>query len=186
MTNTSRLPPRRESGYRFVTAFLLALAIVAGGASSRGRLDGTVSAQALNPCALLMPNEIQTLTMQSVSDGVPYSFQASGWFACRYTWGAGTGRFKLDVSVNEPSRMFPGMSPDQIKQRLVESVRAGTADAIIPEIGDAAVFKPDSSVYASATALVKGHIVGVHLDGFDAGDKKDQLAGLLKSAASRL
>ena len=105
---------------------------------------------------------------------------------CRYTWGVGTGRFKLDVSVNETSRMFPGMSPDQIKQRLLESVRAGTADAVISEIGEAAVFRPDSSVYASATAFVKGRIVAVHLDGIDAREKKDQLVGLLKSAASRL
>jgi hypothetical protein len=48
------------------------------------------------------------------------------------------------------------------------------------------VFKPDSPVYASATAFVKGRIVGVHLDGIDAREKKDQLIGLLKSAASRL
>jgi hypothetical protein len=187
MMNISRLPRRPQPGYRFASAFFLALAMVASGVSSPGRVDGTVSAQALNPCALLMVDEIQPLAVKaSVADGVPNSLQAFGWFTCRYTWGVGTGRFKLDVSVNEASRMFPGMSPDQIKQRLLESVTAGTADAVIPEIGEAAVFKPDSPVYASATAFVKGRIVGVHLDGIDAREKKDQLIGLLKSAASRL
>ena len=82
--------------------------------------------------------------------------------------------------------MFPGMTPDQIKQRLLASVKAGTHDAVIPEIGDAAVFKPDSFVYAVATAFVKGRILQVQLDGSDAHDKKDQVIGLLKSAASRL
>jgi hypothetical protein len=82
--------------------------------------------------------------------------------------------------------MFPGLTPDQVKQRLLGSVRAGTQDAVIPEIGDAAVFKPDSSVYASATAFVKGRMLQVQLDGLGALDKKDQVIGLLKSAASRL
>jgi hypothetical protein len=48
------------------------------------------------------------------------------------------------------------------------------------------VFKPDSSVYASATAFVKGRMLQVQLDGLGALDKKDQVIGLLKSAASRL
>ena len=61
--------------------------------------------------------------------------------------------------------MFPGMSPDQIKQRLLGSVRAGTADAVISEIGEAAVFRADSPLYATATAFVKGRILEVHLDG---------------------
>jgi hypothetical protein len=45
------------------------------------------------------------------------------------------------------------MTPDQVKQRLLASFRAGTHDAVIPQIGDAAVFKPASFVYAGATAL---------------------------------
>src|SRR4029453_9772586 len=130
-------------------------------------------------------SEIEPLAANmSVADGVSNTLPASGYFACRYMWGVGVGRFTLDVTINEASRMFPGMSPDEIKQRLLESVGAGTADAVISEIGEAAVFKPDSPVYASATAFVKGRIVGVHLDGIDAREKKDQLIGLLKSAAS--
>ena len=149
--------------------------------------DGTVSAQAPNPCALLTIDEIQPLAANtSVADGVPSSLPAFGTAACRYTWGVGAGRFKLDVIVNEASRMFPGMSPDQIKQRLLESVKAETADAVIPDVGEAAVFKADSPLYANATASLKGRILEVHLDGFVAREKKDQVIALLKSAASRL
>ena len=160
MMNISRLPRRPQAGYRFASAFVLGLALVVAGASSPGRVGGTVSAQALNPCALLTVDEIEPLAAKaSVADGVSNSLPAVGSATCRYTWGVGVDRFTLDVIVNEASRMFPGMSPDQIKQRLLESVRAGTADAVISEVGEAAVFKPDSPVYAGATASVKGRIL---------------------------
>jgi hypothetical protein len=102
------------------------------------------------------------------------------------TWGAGTGHVNLDVTVNEASRMFSGMPPDLIKQGLQASVRAGTADAVISDVGEAAVFKADSPVYFHAAAYLKGRILQVQLDGFDAREKKDQVIALLKSAASRL
>jgi hypothetical protein len=186
MMNTSRLP-RRPQPYRFASGCVLGLAMLVSGLSSLGRVDGIVSAQALNPCALLMVDEIEPLAAnESVADGVSNSVASYGYLACRYSWGVGVDRFKLDVVVNDASRMFPGMSPDQIKQRLLESVRAGTADAVVPEVGEAAVFKPDSPVYAVATALVKGRILEVHLDGLFAPDRKDQVIELLKSAAARL
>ena len=155
---------------------------------THGRADGTALGRAPpNACALLTVDEIEPLAGNaSVAEGVSNSIPASGYVACRYMWGVGTGRFKLDVTVNEASRMFPAMSPDQIKQRLLESVRAGTADAVISEIGEAAVFKPDSPVYASAFALVKGRILGCTSTERFAREKKDQVIGLLKSAASRL
>ena len=183
--NTSRPPRGPKPGYRFAFAFVLGLALVITGASSPGGVDDTVSAQELNPCSLLMVDEIELLAAKtSVADGVSKSLP--GYAACRYMWGVGLSRFTLDVTVNEASRMFAGMSPEQIKQRLLESVRAGTDDAVISEIGEAAVFKPDSPVYASATAFVKGRILAVHLDGLFASEKKDQIIGLLKSAAARL
>ena len=149
--------------------------------------QSAVSAQALKPCELLTTAEIQPLTAkESVPDGVSSSLQAFGSATCRYTWGVGVDRVKLDVNVYEAPRMFPGMSPDQINQRLLQSVRAGTADAVISDVGDAAVFKVDSPLYVSATASSRGHILAVHLDGLDALDKKDQLIALLKSAVSRL
>jgi hypothetical protein len=82
--------------------------------------------------------------------------------------------------------MFPGMSPDQIKQRLVESVRVGLSGEVISDVGEAAVFKSDSPFYASATASLKGRILEVNVDGFVARERKDQVIALLKSAVSRL
>ena len=184
--NISRRPHRRRSGYHFAAAVTLGLAFV-GGESWPGRVDGTVSAQELSPCALLSDDDIEPLAAKtSFTAGVSNSLPAFGYATCRYAWGEGVDRFTLVVAVTEASRMFPGMTPEQIKQRLLESVRAGTDDAVIPEIGDAAFFKPDSFVYASATAFVKGRILQVQLDGFAAREKKDQIVELLKSAATRL
>jgi hypothetical protein len=186
MLHVSRLRSRNP-GSGCAAALALGLALVVAGAPGPGRVDGTVLAQTLDPCALITVNDVEPLAGNtSVAAGAANSLPASGSFVFRYMWGAGTGRFKLDVTVNEASRMFPGISPDQIRQRLLETVRAGTADAVLSEIGEAAVFRPDSPVYASAFALVKGRILGVHLDGAFARDKKDQVIGLLKSAASRL
>jgi hypothetical protein len=186
MLRVSRLLRPRKPQRRLAAALGLGLALVVSGAPSPGHIDGTVSAQAVNPCALLTADELDPLTSNTSVEGVPTSLPAFGYLACQYVWGVGVGRFKLDVIVNEPSRMFPGMSPEQIKQRLLESVRAGTDDALISEIGEAAVFKPESPVYASAMALVKGRILELHLDGVYAGERKDQVAGLLKSAAARM
>jgi hypothetical protein len=186
MMNISRFPRRPQAGYCIVSAFVVALVVVTG-VSSPGGSDGTVSAQALGPCALLTTSEIQPLAVNaSVADGVWSSVQAFGSVTCRYTWGVGTDRFKLTVIVNEAAGMFPSMSPDQIKQRLLESVKAGTTDAIIPDLGDVAVFKSDSPFYARATAFLKNRLLEVHLDGFVARERKDQAIELLKSAASRL
>ena len=174
-------------GSRFAFALVLGLALVVTGASSPGGVGGTLSAQALNPCALLTADDVQSLAANStVADGVSNSYPAVGYATCRYTWGVGAGRFNLNVSVTEASRMFPGMSPDQIKQQLVGSVRTGTHDALVPEIGEAAVFRPDSPVYATASSFVKGRVLQVQLDGAFAGEMKDQVIGLLKAAAARL
>ena len=183
----SRLPRRPQAGYGFASAFVLGLAMVATGVSSPGGVDGTVSAQTPNPCALLTNDEIQPVAGNaSVGDGVASSLQSFNYVNCRYTWGVGTGRFKLDVIVYDASGRFPGMSPDQIKQWLLESVKPGTAEAVISDIGEAAVFKSDSPYYATATAFLKGRILEVHLDGLVAREEKDEAIALLKSAASRL
>jgi len=183
MMQMSRIPRRRQPGRRFAWALVLALAFVVAPGPARC----TLSAQALNPCALLKVDEIEQLTPKtSVSEGVATSLPTFGSATCQYAWGVGTGRFKLDVIVNDPARLFPGMSPDQIKQRLLESVKTGTDDAVVSEVGEAAEYKPGSPVYASATALVKGRILQLNLDGVFAGEMKDQVVGLLKSAASRL
>ena len=187
MMNMTRLLRRPRAGYGFASACVLALAMVATGVSSPGGVDGTVSAQALNPCALLTTDDVESLAGNaSVGDGVASALPSFSYVSCRYTWGVGNGRFKLDVMVYDPSGRFPGMSPDQIKQRLLASVKPGTTEEVISDVGEAAVFTSDSPYYATATAYLKGRILAVYLDGLVARDEKDQAIALLKSAASRL
>ncbi|MCM3880277.1 MAG: hypothetical protein ND807_09225 [Vicinamibacterales bacterium] len=174
------VPRRPQARTVFVSALVLGLAMVGGG-------EGTVTAQVPDPCALLTVDEIQQLTMEaSAGDGVSSSLESVRTAACRYAWGAGVNRLKLDVVIKEASQMFPGMNPDQVKQRLLESAKAGTADAVIPDVGEAAVFTSESPYYASATAALKGRIVAVHVDGRIARERKDQVIALLKAAVSRL
>jgi hypothetical protein len=103
--------------YPFASALVLGLALVVTGASSPG-LVGTVSAQAVNPCALLTVDEIEPLASTSVADGVSNSLPAFGYVACRYMWGVGIGRFKLDVIVTEPSGMFGDRRSRRVQTRL--------------------------------------------------------------------
>jgi hypothetical protein len=185
MTPNSRSHHRPQVGHRLIFAVVLGLSIAAHGTSVPGR--GTVAAQGLQPCGLLTTDEIETLAPnEQISGGTPFAFEALDSSTCRYTWGSGVDRFTLAVYVNPASRAFAGMSPDTIKSSLLSSVTPGTADATIPDVGEAAVFKTDSSVHVSASAYAKGRLLQVNLDGLDARDKKDQLISLLKSAASRL
>jgi len=187
MLSIPRLLRRPHAGSRLGSTFILGLAMLAAGVSVPGNDNGTVAAQASGPCALLTTDEIEPLaSKESVAAGVPSSFEAVGYGSCRYTWGTGVGRHNVDVTVSEASRAIVGMGPDQIKQELQASVTAGTADAVIPDVGEAAVFKADSPAYVHATAYLKGRILQVHLDGFDAREKKDGVIALLKSAAARL
>ena len=187
MLKRKRLPRRSRAGYGFASAFVLALVVVATGVFGSGGVGSTVSAQALNPCALLTTDEIEPLAAnESVGEGVSSSIPSFNYATCRYTWGVGTGRFKLGVIVHDASRTFPGMTPDQIKQRLLQSIKPGTTEEVISDVGEAAVFRSDSPYYATATAFLKGRILEVHLDGSIAREQKDQAIALLKSAASRL
>ena len=173
---------RPKTGYRLALALILGVA--AAGIVVPG--SGSVAAQTENPCALLMTDEIQMLTPnEHISDGARAA-QSPDSTTCRYTWGAGLGRFTLAVSINTASRMFAGMNADAIKQVLVSSTMPGTTDAAIPDVGQAAVFKAYSPLYAGASTYLKDRILEVNLDGFDAREKKGQLISLLKSAASRL
>jgi hypothetical protein len=187
MMNLSQPPRRPQVGYGFANAWVLGLALVTIGVSSPSGVDGTVSAQAPNPCALLTTDEIESFAANaSVGDGIASSLPSFEYVTCRYRWGAGTRRFTLEVIVYDATRRVPAMNPDHIKQQLLASVRPGTAESVISDMGEAAVFRSDSPLYATATAFLKGRILGVHLDGLGAREKKDQAIALLKSAASRL
>jgi hypothetical protein len=169
--------------YRFVPVLLLGLAVPT---VTNAVQDGGAAAQAPNPCALLTIEEVQTLAPKDehVSQGVPAANQDVG--TCRYTWGAGVDRYALIVSVNSAPRVFAGMTADAIKQSLVSSVVPETADSVISDVGNAAVFKSYSRVYAGASAYLKDRILQVQLDGFDAPERKGGLISLLKSAVSRM
>lgn len=185
MMNIRRLLRGSDGGW-LGSDILFGSIMVAAGLSGLGMGDSTAAAQPSGPCALVTTDDVQPLASRSsVADGVSTSLEGVGFSTCRYTWGDGMGRFTLDVTVSEASRMFAGMSPDLIKQGLQASVRAGTADEVISGAGEAAAFKADSPIYVHAAAYVKGRMVEVQLDGFDARDKKDQVIALLKSAASK-
>jgi hypothetical protein len=187
MMNASRLPRRSRSDHRSGSALFLALTVVAAGLSGPAGGGGRVVAQASGPCALLTTDAIQPLAPKmSIGSGVPLVLDSVGYSRCQYVWGEGTERVKVDVTTSDPSRMFAGASPDQVKQQLRALVTPGTDDAVIPDVGEAAAFRADSPAYVYATALAKGRIVQIHLDGFDARDQKGQVISLLKSAVSRL
>lgn len=186
MTTSRVLRPPRFSVR--LSAAVLAAVLVLGALSGVVRWEATLVAQAASPCTLLTTDEIQPLAPKkvTVSAGVATSIEAAGSTWCQYTWGEGARRFKLDLAVNDASKMFSGSAPDAIKQRLQSAVAPGTADAVVTDVGDVAVFKADSAMFVHATAYVKGRILQVQLDGFDAVTKKDDVIKLLKSAASKL
>ena len=172
---------------RVRAGIVFGLPIVAILATAPGSREALAAAQGSGPCALLKADDIHALAYPaSVTDGVPASFAPAGYSACHYAWGEGVNRHKLDLTVSDGTRMFAGMGPDAVKQGVLSTVRAETADTTIPDVGDAAVFTADSPAYVHATALVKGRILQVHLEGVDARDRKDQMIALLKSAAARL
>jgi hypothetical protein len=142
-------------------------------------------------CALLQAAEVQTLAgTAGVGAGKP-STDALGSRTCRYEWGAGgnvqSGRSYLNVSVTATSKAFPGMNPSLVRQGLLASAKAGQPNtAVIPAVGDAAVYESDDPIRAKATALVKGNMLIVTFESSDARAKKDQVIALLKAAAGRL
>ena len=158
--------------------------------SGLGAGNHRAAAQAASPaasCALVPTAEVAPLAgNSSVSEGLPASLASVNSNACRYTWGEGVGRYKLDVSTSDPKQVFGGMSPEMIKQHLQAVVTPATSDAVIADVGDIAVFKADSPAYVHATAVVKGRVLQIALDGYNAAEQKDQVIALLKSAASRM
>jgi hypothetical protein len=122
-------------------------------------------------CGLLTSEEVQA---------------CAGDVSCRYTWGSGVGHYTLTLSARQASRVFPGMNAASIRQGLQGRATPGTTDEAIADVGEAAVFKSSSSVYATAAAYLKDRYLQVTLDGIDARDRKGQLISLLKSAVSRL
>jgi hypothetical protein len=169
---------------RLLPPAILGFTIAAIGAPGQG---GGVAAQAPSACGLLTTDEVRALAPNTeVHDGVAGSSPSLELFTCRYSWGGATKASALVISINPASRMFVGLTPDSIKQRLASLVVPETDDAAIPDVGEGAVFKAYSPYYVTASAYLKGRVLQLNLDGYSARERKGQLLSLLKSAASRL
>jgi len=164
-----------------------ALLLVLLGLAAMG-VNGAAQGPASNACGLLTADEVQTLAPkeQHPSSGLPNDAPSVNLATCRYTWGEGTGRYALVVSLNPAARVFAGMSAEAIRQNFASTIVPETADAKITDVGDTAMFKAPSSGYATASAYVKDRVLQITLDGMDAREKKGELIALLKAAASRL
>jgi hypothetical protein len=168
----------KAAGFAFLMGLTIAIGILSTG--------GDVIAQSPT-CGLLTSEEVQALAPnQTVTDAAVSGNQGAGDVSCRYTWGSGVGHYTLTLSARQASRVFPGMNAASIRQGLQDPATPGTSDEAIADVGEAAVFKSASSVYATAAAYLKDRYLQVTLDGIDARDRKGQLISLLKSAASRL
>jgi hypothetical protein len=165
----------------------LATFLAVAGLPAPGAGEDRALAQGAGACALLTTEDIQPLApKQAVAAGKATSIEALGLDSCRYTWGEGAYRYSLDVTVHDASRMYAGMTPNVIAQQMKTSAPDGTVDAVVTDVGEAAVFKADSPVYVRGSAYAKNRVVQVLLEGFDAFQRKDQVIALLKSAASKL
>jgi len=185
-TLSRRRSPLRDHA---TVALLLGLTIAAIGPSVSGvkLIAAQTPAQPPDPCALLTSDEVHALApKEPAKNGVASANAALESSSCRYIWGAGNAQYVLTVSVDSATRMFAGMNPESIKESLSSSIAAGTTDTIIPDVGDAAIFRAYSPVYVRASAYSKGRVLQLTLDGLDARDEKGQLISLLKSAAARL
>jgi hypothetical protein len=174
---------------------LTVLTVLIGGSGGGGVTPATLPK---DPCALLKPAEIQALAADAkIGSGVSTTDPASFVVGCTYEWGLRTrewGTSSLVINVTDASKVWPaGLSPDDIKQRVLFMVKTGGPDAAqISGIGDGAVFTTEPKAHdAKAMAFVvkaKGVFleVGFHGDGSNALARKENLTGLLKLAASRL
>jgi hypothetical protein len=150
--------------------------------------------KAQNPgdgCALLQAAEIQALAGTAKVGAGKASTDALGSRTCQYEWGTGgnvqAGRSFLNVSVTPTSKAFPGMDASLVRQGLLANAKAGKPNtAVIPGVGDAAVYESNDPIRVKTTALAKGNMLIVSFESLDARAKKDQVIALLKAAAGRL
>jgi hypothetical protein len=165
---------------------VLMVGLAVAAAVSAGGGVATAQQQATSPCDIVTIDDAHSFASDPVAVGVPGALEAVGFTNCLYLWGEGTRHSSLNVTVSEASRMFSGQGPDGIKQGVLSLVIVGTEDAIIPDVGDAAVFKADSPYYVHGIAYIKGRILEVSLNNIDARARKDDVISLLKRAVSRL
>jgi hypothetical protein len=112
-------------------------------------------------CALLKSTELQALAGNATIGNGTSSTDALGSLSCQYKWGTGgnvqSGAFFLQVALTEIAKAFPGMSPSLVKQRFLAGAKPGKANtAVIPGVGDAALYESDDPIRVKTTALAKG------------------------------
>jgi hypothetical protein len=152
---------------------------------------GVITQNAGDGCTLLQATEIQALAGTAKVGAGKGSVDALGIRTCEYAWGTGgnvySGRSFLNIVVTPMAKAFPGMDASLIRQGLFASAKAGKADtALIPGIGDGAIYESDDPIRVKTTAMVKGNMLIVSFESSDARAKKDQVIALLKAAAGRL
>jgi hypothetical protein len=145
-----------------------------------------------DPCTLLKPAEVQALSpREQIGPGVSSTVSAAlNSFACEYKWGKGGnavgGLYSLQVIITEESKAYPGTDHELIKEGLVSLTVTERNTSTISGVGDGAIYQSNAAIRAETTALVKGWMLQVVLEGPDAATRKDQVIGLLKAAAGRL
>ena len=168
--------------YVFVVALALIAFTVSGSLGAQSVVDG---------CSVVRAADLQPLAAAAkVAPGTPGT-DGVGSRKCKYEWGPGnsiqSGHSFLTVSVTPVSKMFPGMDISIIRQALTAAAQAGKPNnAVIPGLGDVAVYESSDPTQAKATAVFKGQMIIVSLETQNARTQKDQVAALLKIAAGRL
>ena len=142
-------------------------------------------------CALLKPTEIQALAGTATVGAGKASTDALGSRLCRFEWGSGAnvqgGQSYLNVSVTPTSKAFPGMDAKLVRQGLLASAGPNKPNtAVIPGVGDAAIYQSDDPIRVETKAMAKGNMLIISFESADARAKKDQVISLLKAAAGRL
>lgn len=140
-------------------------------------------------CSVLLAAEVQALAGSTkVGAGKPET-DPLGSRLCHYEWGTGNnvqhGRSYLNVSITPIAKAFPGTDASVLRKGLL--AKAGPPNtAVIPAVGDAAVYESNDPIRVETTALVKGNLLIVAFNSSEARAKKDRVIALLKAAAARL
>jgi hypothetical protein len=170
-------------------AWVVGVALFAGAAVVVSA-TGQSTAVPKDVCALLTTAEIQAMAGTKIPDGTPGTVASLAARNCTYTWPAGntaaSGEYRLTVLAADASKAFPNMSTTLIKQALLARVKEGGTAGEVPGIGEAATYESNSPILANAKGLLKGVLLTVELEGPNARLKKDQVIGLLRTAAGRL
>ncbi|MGH7560531.1 MAG: hypothetical protein ACRENB_05880 [Gemmatimonadales bacterium] len=100
---------------------------------------------------------------------------------------AQSGRSYLSVTARPIAKAFPGMDPSLVRKGFLGIASPGKPNtAVIPGVGDAAVYESSDPIRVKTSALAKGQMLIVSFQSSDARAKKDQVIALLKAAVGRL